>query len=170
MRGFERLDPAPGLFARAGGGTLIGNHAAPADEIPFELRQLLPKTLRLVILLRAAADPVVAATGRADEILVAPHQGRRHRPGGDDERLRLEGPEEEGEGEGNDNRFDRLPAEGEWTDHDVTGPQPGGGGDSRGIAGRRESGPILVDGHATGSGRKAGYRQTILTGGPGASV
>ena len=158
MRGLERLDPATGLFALAGGGPLIGHHAARPDEIPFELRELPAETLRLVILLRAAADPVVAATGRADEILVAPHQGRRHRPGGDDERLRLEGPEKKGEGEGDDDRFDRLPAEGEWTDHDIAGPQPGGGGDSRGIAGRRESGSILVDRHATGSERKEGCR------------
>ena len=161
--GLKRLHPAPGLFAFAGGGVLVGHDPPGPSEVPLELRCLLAEALRLVVLFRAAADPVIAAAGGADEVLVPPHEGRRHRACGNDERLRLEGPKKKGERESDDDRFNRFPAKGQRVDHHVPGAEPGRGRDDRGAAGWRRGGPALVDGHATGSGRK-GYRppQTIF--------
>ena len=152
--GLERLHPAPGLFAFAGGGVLVGHNPPGPGQIPFELSQLFAEALRLVVLFRATADPIIAAAGGADEVLVPPHEGRRHGACGNDERLRLEGPKKKSEREGDDDRFNRLPAEGQGVDHHVAGAEPGRGRDDRGAAGRRGGGPALVDGHATGSGRK----------------
>jgi len=151
MGRFDRLHRAPGLLAGGSRCPLIAGDGFGLVELLHLLAQLLAETLRLVILLGAAADTVVAATGLAGEILVPSHQGRGHRACGDDECLGLEGPEEEGEGEGDDDRLDRLAAESERTDHHVAAAQlrRGRHGGRRGS--RRGRGPVLLDGHAADS-------------------
>ena len=67
-------------------------------------------------------DPKLGAARGAGEILVATHERGRHRPGWNHEGLRLEGPEEEGEREGDDDRFDRLPAGGQRIADDIAPP------------------------------------------------
>ena len=171
MGGLERLHPAPGLLAFAGRGVRVGDHGPAPGELPFELRQLLAEALRLVVLFGAAADAVIAPACRADEVLVASHEGRGHRAGGDDECLGFEGAEQEGEGERDDDRFDRLPAEGERADDHVPGAELGGGRNDRGVAGLGSGWPGLVDGHARApDGWDRATRRLFLRQGAGQAV
>ncbi len=66
-----------------------------------------PHGARPVVLGRGV-DRVDVAALRAGHLLVAAHQGRRHRPGGDDERLGLEPADQKREDHRHDDRLDRL--------------------------------------------------------------
>ena len=99
----------------------VGQPRLEVRDLPLEPRRLRPQALRLVVLLRAAAHAEVAAAGVAGEVLVAAHERRRHRAGGDHERLGLERPKQERECERHHDRLDGLAAVAEGAAHRVAG-------------------------------------------------
>ena len=62
----------------------------------------------LVVHFRLGGDAIGKPALLAVDVLVPAHERRRHRAGRNDERLRLERAEQEGQHEGHDDRFDRL--------------------------------------------------------------
>ncbi len=91
-----RAHPRHGLRTRA---------KLRCDRLPAALPRVeLPHDLVVRLLARAHLIPL--ATLRALDIFVHPHQRRRHRTGGDDERLGRKGAEEKREDERDDNRLD----------------------------------------------------------------
>jgi hypothetical protein len=124
----EQLAPPSRRLALLREARGVGQHPPQVVELPLQPRLLGPQALRLVVLLSATAHAKVAAAGIADQVLVPPHQGGRHRPGRNDERLGLEGAKQERQREGDDDRLDRLPAVDERVFDDVARPRTAEGG------------------------------------------